>query len=253
MIDIKLRSHRFPPLATECLITFLAFDLLLILVFVVAKGLDIVYGFPAPNWTVLGGNSNLASIWNYAKYFLIIAIALAFARQGGRREMICMAALFVVLLYDDYFEFHEFMGGFAGNSLATDGTLGLRAQDFGELLGVAILFALSVFILFVGFRRAASENRSFVKRVLFLVLALGVFGVGFDMVHEIVKGVLPGLTGHALNGIFSILEEGGELVVSSLMLFTFLNEAFEAVPLDPVRRRMTEAPHASRPDASRVA
>lgn len=54
------------------------------------------------------------------------------------------------------------------------------------------------------------EGRIFTHRLLLLILALGAFGVGMDMLHSLLRGG----PGHRLTGL---VEDGGEMAVISLM------------------------------------
>jgi hypothetical protein len=105
------------------------------------------------------------------------------------------------------------VGEFLVNEFNFKPMFGLRAVDFGELIFVGIvgLFLLLSFVLayFKG-------TTMFRKRTidLFVLLAFMIFfGIGFDMLHEILGENLK------VGFVIGLIEDGGEMVVMTLIVW----------------------------------
>lgn len=165
-------------------------------------------------------NSPLAALdvdRGYAEFFqymklLWAALLITFMSLRTRRwGYLAWAFLFAYLLLDDSFSVHENLGKLLAVRLALPAAFGLRAVDFGELLMTAMAGAVMTVILGWAYLRGGPELRRSSRHMLVLLLAIVFFGVGVDMVHSAIHPV--GWMDNAL----VILEDGGELVVSSFI------------------------------------
>ena len=177
-------------------------------IFVVMHVVLIRLGF---DWFLfsLGADLGLSEIFQYVKEFWIFILLIVVAI--GQRKCIygSWACLFLYLLLDDSLQIHEKLGESLAEHLGLEPFLGLRPQDFGELVvsmsfgGVLLSFVLAAHL----FSDPGSKRIS--RHIFLLVLCIAFFGVVVDMLH-IMLPFVPGLT---------VLEDGGEMVVMSLILW----------------------------------
>jgi hypothetical protein len=117
----------------------------------------------------------------------------------------------------------ERLGFLLAEDLGLRAHFGLRGQDVGELLasaGVGLLFLPS---LALAYWRAGRAVRRTLLDFALLLAVLVFFAVGVDMLHSIV-----GPRGFWYQS-FGVLEDGGELVTLSLLVwYAFLNAALDA-------------------------
>lgn len=212
--------------AGNVLTVLLTFDAFLILAYGVAKTAEMAEIATTPLSLVLGDAASLGSIAVYAKLLAIVVVARVLSRWIERQGYGYIAFLFGVLFIDDYFELHEKLGKWGVSTFASVTPPGLRPQDVGELVFFTGLLVLAIVLFAVAWRLARGVERDVLKWIIALVVALGYCGVFMDMVHVAVEDV-PGLLGAALRGAAGILEDGGEMVVLSLILFVLLRRMLD--------------------------
>jgi hypothetical protein len=165
-------------------------------------------------------NSPLAALdvdRGYAEFFQYLKLLWAgllltcLGLRTRRWGYLAWALLFLYLLVDDSFSLHENVGRTIADRLALQDAIGLRAIDFGELLVSAS--AGSVLAVAIGWTwlRGAGGFRRSSRDLLVLLLALVFFGVIVDMVHIALD------PGGWIDNALVILEDGGELVVTSFI------------------------------------
>lgn len=116
------------------------------------------------------------------------------------------SAIFLFIVLDDSLELHEYYGFMVGDYLG-----------LGKTIGEALVFGFSGIILFIPviWILLVSKN-NLIKDVfidlivLFSLLVLA--GVGFDILHDLT------INGSLLNSLFGLLEDGGEMVVMSIIV-----------------------------------
>jgi hypothetical protein len=157
---------------------------------------------------------------------LVAAGALVYtALSMGRAPVHCVfAAAFVVVIADDSLELHENWGGAVSEALGFRSAIGLRGQDFGELvvwglLGVPILAAL----LITWFRSSIRARRQAVVITGGIVL-LVFFAAVFDGL-----GPASGLLGWSDRAryLVKLIESAGELGSMSVIMLSALFFAFQ--------------------------
>jgi hypothetical protein len=166
----------------------------------------------------LSRDNGYAEFFQYTKFlwtFLLLIGIFKATKIGG---YIPWALLFIYFLADDAFQLHENFGRNIARNLDFVPPMNIRLQDVGELIVTAVAAAILIPLLVLAFWRGSKLFRK-VSADLVLLLGVLVFvGVGVDLVHEAVgaEGVLDHL-------IFRVLEEGGEMIVTSAILwYTFL-------------------------------
>jgi hypothetical protein len=118
--------------------------------------------------------------------------------------------LFVYIFLDDSLRIHERGGKVIAQHFFIVPIAGLRAQDFGELIVSAFFGLLMLSLLSIGYYYASSRFRSISRQLVGLVSLLVSIGVIFDIVH-------PMLDPSYQNIVFEVLEEGGEMLMISVM------------------------------------
>lgn len=159
---------------------------------------------------------SLPSFWVYAK-FALCAVVLWQCWTRARDPLFrALAVVFVILIIDDAFEIHEALGIFFADALRIPEFLGLVPQDRGEPIAYALLGLVCLTVLFMGYRQASAEARKVGLNFLKLFVALAVFGAAIDFIHGVSRNI-EGTLGRATYFGLTVLEDGGEMVVVSLM------------------------------------
>jgi hypothetical protein len=136
--------------------------------------------------------------------------------------------LFIYFFADDTFQIHERLGTLLSQQLGFVPAYGLRARDFGELLISCIAFVVFVVLLGFTYRRGSETAKRQTKVFLILLVCLGLFGVLGDLLHVEFAQTPRGYW-------LGTLEDGGELILISLMLafaFQTSNFKFQNTPDD---------------------
>ncbi len=188
------------------LLTLLALDLLFIAVSLVRPGVSALAS-PMFSLTEDGGYSEL---YQYAKWGGIAALMfLASPRHGRGFAVWGLFALF--LLADDALQIHERVGDWVNAWQPFSPPFNLRREDVGELAS-SVVAGLSFLVLLAGAYRVAAEGfRLATHDFAVLVGMLAVAGVGGDLAHVALD------PGPAWNTALTVLEDGGEMVVASVM------------------------------------
>jgi hypothetical protein len=136
--------------------------------------------------------------------------------------------LFGYLLLDDSIKIHETLGTALARVTGLSTWLGEgdRANSIGEI-AISLMVA-TVFLggIFWAYRHCSKADRQMSVSLTRLLLALVFFGVGVDALHGIIGGSYP------VRVAWSILEDGGEMIVMSLM-FSYV---FQLAPIAPELR-----------------
>ncbi|MGY1692653.1 hypothetical protein [Geodermatophilus sp. SYSU D01105] len=189
-------------------------DLAFVVVSVVYEerfGLDLLD--PSP-W-LLEADGGHSETWGYVLQ-AALAVSLGTLAVLSRRPVwVGWALLFAAALADDKLRLHENKGAWLADRLTahlwfpSDGFLGLRANDLGEILvwGLLSVVPLAVVVLFL--RSSDRWTRRANLGLAVLVAAYVFFGGVVDQLHVLFLDT-------PLAGSMGTIEDGGELVVLSL-------------------------------------
>jgi hypothetical protein len=132
--------------------------------------------------------------------------------------------IFLLVLADDALQLHEQWGEELGQFFALSHRFGLRPQDFGEALVFCAYALLILAIVVISYRKERNPSHKLASAGLFLLLLLLMFfSVAMDIAHMVVVTLSPDQIRASLDLIFEILEDGGELIVGSLVAgFSYL-------------------------------
>jgi hypothetical protein len=158
----------------------------------------------------LARDRGYGEFYQYLKEFWIFIQFLILGIKNRKLLFVTYSTLFLYLLIDDSFEFHENFGAFIADLFHLQPQLGLRAIDFGELAITGFfggLFAISITIFHYF---SDKPTRAISKKIILMVIFLFLFGVVLDMLEIVVDHNL-------LASFLVILEEGGEMLVMSFI------------------------------------
>ncbi len=168
-----------------------------------------LYPDPYSNPYSIETDRGFAEFFQYMKEFwCVLLLGLIVVKKRSHLYLSWML-LFLYLLIDDSTSFHETLGLYISNSLGFIPLFRLRGQDFGELIVSA---SISLFLLgYIGIAYHLGDHlfRKVSKYLIAMLFTLATFGVLIDLVH-IMAPV-------KLSGTFGLLEDGGEMVVMSVM------------------------------------
>jgi hypothetical protein len=178
-------------------------------------------------------DGGFAEWFQYTKELWTIILAVIIWRRTGRAWIVGWILAFVYFLVDDAISVHEIAGDIAYRHLGFGPALGLRAQDFGELLVTGLTGVSLSAIIFLLYRRANENDRVVCRDLAMLILALVTFGVGLDMLHS----MLPTVN---LRLAMGLIEDGGEMVTMSVTCWYLLTIADQwgAAPVPSLATRV---------------
>ena len=175
----------------------------------------------------------LAEFYQYVKQlWIVLCLAIAFLR---RRHLVLLAwsGFFGFLMLDDALELHERAGLWLGQRLSLPAVAGLRPDDLGELLVAGTVGASLLLLLAAAWWREREPTWRLSRVLLILTVALGVCGVIVDTVHVIAYFRAP-----AISDPLAFLEDGGELVIVSVLTAYALDLAVRTAPASTRLRRL---------------
>jgi hypothetical protein len=176
-------------------------------------------------------DGGLAEFYQYVKQMWVaMCLAVAFLR---RRNMVLLAwaGFFAFLMLDDALEIHERAGFWLGQRLSLPAVAGLRPDDLGELLVAGAVGGSLLLVLALAWWRDREPTWRLSRELLILTVALGLCGVVLDTFHVIAYFRAP-----AISNPLAFLEDGGELVIVSVLTAFALDLAVRTAPA-PLRLR----------------
>lgn len=149
----------------------------------------------------------------YCKYVLIV-IFCAYLVFKGNINYLSWALFFMVLGFDDAFVIHERVGAFLADTFNFGPAIGLRAIDFGEL-AYSVLAGIMLFgLIGLFYYKGTRLYRDSFWDIVLLIGVLLFFAIGIDMLHSMFSGT-------NISGIFGLVEDGGEMIALSLLVWYF--------------------------------
>lgn len=136
----------------------------------------------------------------------VVLTAICYARLRQPIYM-GMAMIYFVMLLDNQMNLHEGLGGMASSLFPVAGTVPLPGQALGELAVFGALAMAGSVLGPLSWQRSTGEHRAAGTVFALLIVALGVFAVGVDGVHEAFSKETKWLIG--------VVEDGGEMLVLS--------------------------------------
>jgi hypothetical protein len=211
------------PFFRALLALLLSIDLALILIHVLyMTGVIVTRLYSIEN------DQGYAEFYQAIKQGWLALIMFLYALQSANLRYLAWSAIFCYILLDDFLMVHERVGEAIVETWQIEDQLGLRGQDIGELMvfGVAglLLLPLLAVALYSGDQRFRRDSLLLIAG---FVLYAG-FAIGVDIVHIFFLET-------SLSSFFGLLEDGGELMLVSFLLWIgFLMLARQGLaPLPP--------------------
>ena len=190
-------------------------------------------------WLEMDGGH--AEWWGYAKTLVAVALSVFLLRSTRQRVYAAWAATFMVIMLDDALQLHEWGGVLAsgGSSVSEAGGSG---SDVGELAVWALLGAPLLAALVFTHQRSDVTARLTSRRLARLTTVLLLLAAGVDAVHARLTGTIARVVG--------TIEDGGELVVLTLIVVVLAVAVRSRAPAARGRRASSPARRSSVPVAS---
>lgn len=149
-----------------------------------------------------------AEFYQYLKELWLVVLSLLLFQRRRQSVYVVSALLALYLLLDDALKLHETLGMKLVFHQVVQTWLGLRAQDWGELLVMFCFGSLFLLAFLASYRTDAANSRKFMRNLLPWFALLIFFGSVLDMVDSMAP----------FYGMF-LLEDGGEMVAMSLLVW----------------------------------
>lgn len=159
-----------------------------------------------------------AEVFQYVKLFWIVLNFISICYFEIRRSYLTWAALFTYLLFDDSLSLHESVGAGIATVLPFESAIYLSANDVGELLVSLTAFLIFAASFIAVYRKSSKQFKRDSRNLFLMLVALAFLGIGVDMVHAGFAHI-PGELGDKLFNLAGILEDGGEMVVISVICY----------------------------------
>lgn len=196
----------------EKLSTLLLLLLITDSIFIILHFLPLTPWFQNPLLNI-NQDQGYAEIYMYLKELWIIILLIFIMIKTKTIGYSAWILLFLYILLDDSLEIHETLGGSLAASLGFPSFMGLRPQDFGELAVsssvASVIFGLLLLFYLIG----TKAYKDISLNIFLLFLALVFFGVFIDMLNMMIQ------LGWEVDYIFAAIEDGGELMVMSLLVY----------------------------------
>ncbi len=166
---------------------------------------------------LLTTDNGVAEQFNYSK-LLAAVFMMAIAWRCSRVPVYAaFAVVLFILLLDDSLQIHEIGGGWIAHTFGFVPMLGFRDVDFGELIVMGGTGAIALVTIAAGYLCTPKHRAIFVPCLLGAMGLLVFCGVFIDMVDIPLTDVENRLLRSVLGLVFSILEDGGEMVAVSFL------------------------------------
>lgn len=176
-------------------------------------------------------DGGVAEWYQYLKLAVIVWLLAALTRQQRQPLYAVWLALFAFLLLDDALRLHETAGLWLANQVGLPPLVGLRPRDLGELLFVGLVALFLLTVLVAAYQHSDGRTRHFSLSLILTLLALGFVGVGMDMLEQMATGW------RVLHELFIVIEDGGEMIVVSGLVWLVYREAREVKGWTAVQER----------------
>lgn len=153
---------------------------------------------------------NIPEFYQYAKEIIIVGMLIILFFRYKQKVFLFLSFLFGFLFIDDAFQTHEAGGRLFAHVMSSQRFLGLRSNDFGEVIiwsFFAIIFLLCLLSPYC--KTILFYQRIVIAYMKWLVL-LTFFAGGVDMAHTLFHKI-------SWNQLLGVVEDGGEMIVMSFI------------------------------------
>lgn len=162
-----------------------------------------------------------AEKFQYLKFIVIIMISFLIAIKRKSIPFLIFTIIPIYLFWDDSKLLHENFGYKIALIIHKGSPLDILIKNFkyihiGEFFYMALVGCGLLMIYLICLKLSDKDKKSFFKNILKLLLVYGFFAIIFDF-------IIPFSTG-SLNVLFSILEDGGEMITISIICGNFFDK-----------------------------
>lgn len=181
--------------------------------FIILHIMNRIVPFDEPRLFRVDIDGSYAEVYQYIKYFWVIILLVYTLGTTRCRGYLAWIVIFFYFLTDDALELHEELGRLFSLAVEMNPPLALRVRDVGELVVFALFAILLMGLLAWAYRRGPMVFKKATKDLLILLGAFAFFVVFIDAVHAALD------LGQTMNAIVALVEDGGEMLVASLMVW----------------------------------
>lgn len=167
----------------------------------------------------IGIDNGYAEIFQYFKFAFIIVLLGSLIKKTGIWNYLSWILVFAYLLIDDSIRIHDRYGSYIAGRLTFEPPFGLRLMDIGELMVSVMVGTVLIAFLYLTYKKGTILYRKISENIFTLLVILAFFGVGMDMIHMIIIDKVPETYYRGVNSILGLLEDGGEMISVSFILF----------------------------------
>lgn len=190
----------------------------------------------------LGRERGYSALFLFGLEFCLVLLMGAMAFRKGQPVYFHWTALFAYFFFDDLLEVHETVGAALAIVWEFPVLFDLRPQDWGEMVVYATTGLYFLMTLLLTYPKSDDPARQFSRYLTVMVIALIGAGIGADMAYYMVESRL-------LRELFVIFEDGGEIVLISLILWSVFGRVIEMSAAEP-RPRPIQRFHNTIPSAA---
>lgn len=152
-------------------------------------------------------------VFQYMKFLWAAILTGWFAAKSRALRFVSWSIVLLYFLADDSLAIHETLGALAAARVDFMLPLGLEPVDFGDFVMLASSATVLAILVFAAQLGADREIKRAFLELAALACFLGVFSVAFDLLHGLLKA------DPLLDFIMGTLEDGGEMIVASLLVW----------------------------------
>jgi len=151
-------------------------------------------------------------IYQYLKWFCIMILLVYISVSRKSYSYVIWVLVFTYFLFDDALKIHERAASYMVRHLNLTPVFGLKPHPFGELSFSLVVGILFLFLVLWAYIHGSQAFKKISQDMLILIFALFFFGVVVDVIHTINFGKY-------IYFVLGVLEDGGEMLVASLILW----------------------------------
>lgn len=190
------------------------------LAFILLYILNRIYRFTNMEMVRLDIEASYPEFYQYMKFVWILALLIYLVVMTRNKGYISWTLVFLYFLADDSLQIHERMGDLFLERIAFKPPFNISMEDVGELAAFAI-FGLPLLALLVwSYYHGSGSFKKISKDLLLLVVVYAFIVVVFDFVHAALE------LSRSIDRVWALVEEGGEMVVVSTMVWYLFRVAF---------------------------
>jgi len=179
---------------------------------------------------------SIGEFFNYAKWVTIIGILWVVSRRVGNPALLACASLFAVMLADDSLQIHERFGELAVSAGQIGDASWATGQTLAEIAVWGALAGLLLPVILFGLWKSTREQWLPAFRFLGLIALFAVFGGLVDALHQPVEQLPFGVQ------LVDLIEDGGEMIVASIIVAHAVTLWNETAALARFRNRAERSP-----------